>query len=182
RIAQRDGAVVHFDRFDVDRASRPRSLLLRDLAFDERRDVPASVGRSRHHHARPCQPDLSDHDARLDKLAQAVAQRHIVDRDDLAAVAREADVAELDAAKECALEPADFERRRQVLISLTDDDVADPVLGPTTLEYPDGERYDDEHGGREKNDSLCQEHREPSNASWESHRLVGIKMVSTYVA
>ena len=71
-------------------------------------------------------------------------------------VASERDVAKLDAAQQRALEPADGQRRSEVLIRLTDDQIADAVLGPAG--FDDGQRKDDNRQqSRDKaDDDPCQ--------------------------
>src|SRR5205085_5883983 len=106
RIAEGDAPVVNLDGVDLERPARPAFLSLLHFALDDRRQVPPSIRRTGHDDARTRQPDLVDDDAALHELTNAVAERHVVDRDQRHAGTRQADVAELDAAQQRAPEPA----------------------------------------------------------------------------
>jgi hypothetical protein len=137
RIAQDDVAIDDLDRLNLDRAARSRAFLLARLAPDERGEIPAAVGLLRRDDPRSRHADASQHDAGLKQLTNAVAERDVVDPDKWAAVARHADVIELETSKERSFEPADGQRRRQVLVRLPYDELADLILGPAGLQNAD---------------------------------------------
>ncbi len=141
-VAERDMAVDDLDRLDPDRAPRPGPLLLARLALDQRADVPPPVSQFLRGDIRAGEPDAPDGHALRDQLADAVAERHLFDLDDRAAVAIERDVIELEAAEERPLQPADVQRRREVLVRLPDDQAANLVLRPAR--FRGRHRRDDE--------------------------------------
>src|SRR5262249_52275179 len=118
----------------------------------------------------PREPDPLDDGAVLNQLPNAVAERHIVYRNERPAAAREANVAELDAPNKRSFEAADFERRGEILIGLTDNQLANPILRPARLD--DGQRgaHDDENDRREVNDRFAQDDENAAEVSWKAHR------------
>src|SRR5262249_17925154 len=144
--------VDDLNRLNLDRPPRAGTLLLTSLAFDERAEVPPSVGLPGADDAWTHQPDAADDDARLKQLADAVAQSDFIDLDERLTVAREADVAELEAAKQRSAEAAYFERRREVLIGLPDDELADLILGPAGFDGRQRDAEENENGYDESDD------------------------------
>jgi len=98
----------------------------------------------------------ADDDASLEQFADAVADRHFVDLDQGMAVAPERDLPELEAAQQGTFEPADAERRGQVLVRLPDDEVADAVLGPTGFDDGNPDQDEGEDDCDEADRRFCQ--------------------------
>src|SRR6202035_3872251 len=89
RITQHDAAVHHLDRQDLDGAAWSGTPLLLYLALDERAEIPSPVCLLRGDDPRTRQANPPDDRAALPQLAEAVAERDIVDRDDRLAVPRQ---------------------------------------------------------------------------------------------
>ena len=79
RIVQCHGPIIDVDLQDVNRAIRPRRLLLARLAPDERSEIPSAVGLACGDDAGAGEADALNHDAVLPELAHAVAERNFVD-------------------------------------------------------------------------------------------------------
>src|SRR5262249_29376226 len=109
RFVQADRPVGHFDRTNVNGPAGTGALSDTRAALDERSKVPPSIRFFFCDHARAYDTNLADRRAAIDELANAVAQRDTVDADDRPAVARQGNVAQLQAAHERPLQPADAE-------------------------------------------------------------------------
>src|SRR5919201_328174 len=103
RRVQHHASVVHLDGVDLDRPPRAGLLFLPRLSFHDRGEIPAAVRHARHHDARTDKRDSLDDDTVLDQLADAVAERYVIDLDERAALAREPDVTQLNATQERSL-------------------------------------------------------------------------------
>src|SRR5262245_40382501 len=118
RILEGHVAVDDLDRLNLGRMGRSGTFLLERFALDERAEVPSAVRQPRADDVRARETDPADDRAPIDELADAVAERNLVDVNQRVALAREVDVAQLEAAKERPLEPADRQRRRQVVVGV----------------------------------------------------------------
>src|SRR5262249_38908707 len=131
RIRQRHLAVDDLDRLDLDPALGSRERPFLALALDDRPEIPAAVSLAGQRKARARQANAPDRRARLEQLADAVVERDLVDLDQWMAVADQRNVTELQAAEQRPLESPDRKGRRQVLVRLRDEEIAQPVLDPT---------------------------------------------------
>src|SRR5471030_2759917 len=126
-------SVDDVNRLNLNRASGPCALPLARVAFDERGQIPSALRQPRPDDDRARETDAPDHRSPIDELADAVAERDFVDVDEGLPAARHADVAELKAAQQRPLEPADAERGCEVVVRLVDQQIANAVLRPAGL-------------------------------------------------
>ena len=139
RVVQEHAAVHDLDRLDRNRPRRAGALFLARLALHERAEIPAPVGQARDLDVRPNQPHAPDHRAAIDELADAVRQCDFVDVHERLAVARERDVAELQAAEERSFEAADRQRRREIFVRLPHEEIANAILCPAGFHRRDAD-------------------------------------------
>jgi hypothetical protein len=164
--------VDDLDRLHFDRSVRTGALLFPRVAFDEGAQVPLAVRLLAADNPRPRERHRADDDAALHQLANAVGHRNFVDVNERLRAPRDVDVAEPDAAEQGTLEPANRQRRGQVLIGLADEQCANAVLGPAR--FDDQEPEKDENQGRDEqtNDDPGHRHRNPAGSSSPHHDLI----------
>src|SRR2546428_8318613 len=170
RILQRDVAVDDLDRLNLNRTVRAGAFLFPRLAFDERAEIPASIRQLRPHDVRARQTDAAHDGPAIDELANAVGERDFVNVDQGAVAAREVDVAELQPPEERALEAADRQRRRQVLVRLADDQIANAVLRPARFNRRDADADEGEHERDQNDQRLRKPCRHGSQTSESRHQ------------
>jgi len=178
RILERYVAVDDLDRLDLNRPARPGSFLLARLALHERAEIPSPVRHLCPDDVRAREADAADHRPLIDQLADAVGERDLVDVDQRAPIAREADVAELQAAEEGSVEAPDRERGREIVVRLTDDQFTDAILPPARFDARDAEAEQDEGDCDETDQRLREPRRNGSETSEPCHLK---EMVSTAV-
>ena len=82
------------------------------------------------------------------------------------------DVAQPDAAEQGTLEPANRQRRGQVLIGLADDQCANAVLAPTRFDDQEPEADEDEDRDEQTDDDPGHRHRNPPGPTSPHHGLI----------
>src|SRR5581483_11972070 len=141
------------------------ALLLAPLALDERPEIPAAVRLFAAGDARPHDTHATDDYAGLQQLADAVAHFHAIDGDQRSSVARETDAVERETAEERSAERVDLERRAQILVRLTNDQLSNLILGPAGFEQGEA----DADGDQESDDdakNYADDASEPSHLIW----------------
>jgi hypothetical protein len=155
-FGQRHRGILDDDRDNLNRTPWPGSLFFPRLAFDERCQVPPAVGAARRGNPGPHDRNALDDDPGLQQLAQTVRERDVVDADQRLAVLRQADVTELNPPEYRPAKRSDLESRRQELVRLTHDQLANLIFGPARLKRrergtdQDQDQYDERHEGSRK--------------------------------
>ena len=90
----------------------------------------------------------------LEQFVQAVTDRDFVDADQGVPVASHCDVAEAQTLQKRPFEAADAQSRREVLVGLADNQIANPILRPPGLDHREAEEHDRQDQGDDADDCL----------------------------
>src|SRR5262249_51278862 len=145
------------------------ALFFARLAFYQRAEIPSAIRQLGAFDVRPHEPYAADHRPLVDELADAVAERDLVDVNQRPAVARERDVSELQAAEERPFEAADRQRRGEIVVRLADDQFADPVLCPPGSDRRDREADDHENESDDDDERSREPRRDVPQSSEPCH-------------
>ena len=100
------------------------------------------------------EPNVIEHDVVREERQEVVVDTDVLERNNLFAVHRDVDIFHLDAKEQVAVQAADAQTAVHVVVSLPDDEAAQPFLEPGGLRHDDGHRSEADNQRAEERDDL----------------------------
>ena len=170
RPLEHDRGIGDGDVVDGNRRCRSLAIRLLLLLLDQPGDRPRLAVPLQVQHG-PVQTDVVDRHAAGDHLEHVVVEAEVLDRHDLSAVHRDADVLHLDAEEQVPAQPLDRQPSVQIPRRFGDDVAAQPVLEPRRLRNDDRRRRRADDQRQNDDQHVNQPPRDPHDPSTPNYRL-----------